>query len=109
MATVAEVEKLALDLPETERAVLVTHLLENRFHRSCTTKVKVNASQKLCILVSTACATAPDRSKIRRAYRRTTTISRQPSRPEIRRRKVPNFNVPPQLAEAKSSQLYRLL
>ena len=27
MATVAEVEKLALDLPETERAVLAAHLL----------------------------------------------------------------------------------
>jgi hypothetical protein len=27
MATIAEVEKLALDLPETERAVLAAHLL----------------------------------------------------------------------------------
>jgi hypothetical protein len=27
MATIAEVEKLALDLPETERAILAAHLL----------------------------------------------------------------------------------
>ena len=27
MATIAEVEKLALDLPDTERAVLASHLL----------------------------------------------------------------------------------
>jgi len=27
MATIAEVEKLALDLPETERAALAAHLL----------------------------------------------------------------------------------
>ena len=29
MSTVAEVEKLALDLPETQRAVLAAHLLES--------------------------------------------------------------------------------
>ena len=29
MATIAEVEKLALDLPETDRAILAAHLLES--------------------------------------------------------------------------------
>ena len=29
MATIAEVEKLALDLPETQRAVLAAHLLRS--------------------------------------------------------------------------------
>ena len=46
MATIAEVEKLALDLQETERAVL-QHTYWDRFHRSCTMKMKV--SQKLCV------------------------------------------------------------
>jgi hypothetical protein len=41
MATIAEVEKLALDLPETERAVL-EHTYWDRFHRSCTMKMKVS-------------------------------------------------------------------
>jgi hypothetical protein len=29
MATIAEVEKLALDLPETDRAILAAHVLES--------------------------------------------------------------------------------
>jgi hypothetical protein len=46
MATIAEVEKLALDLPETERAALAAHLLGSL--RSVLTS-KMKASRKLCV------------------------------------------------------------
>jgi hypothetical protein len=44
MATIAEVEKLALDLPETEGAILAAHLLGSL---SSMTKMKV--LEKLCV------------------------------------------------------------
>jgi hypothetical protein len=52
----------------------------------------------------------PERTELKlRLLGGVTALSLQPGRPEFRPTKVPNFNVRPELAEAKSSQLCRRL